>query len=110
MGMTGIAKMVTQSIRYISPRPWGSCLGLNKCAEIFSDPTHNVSVEPTLHRVGVIIDNFDQYRAASNLLLDSCLINSKLSFINFQAIEKWARYFKYLIEYTMILINLRRLR
>ena len=68
MGMTGIAKMVTQSIRCKSPSPWGSRLGLNKCGEIFSDPTRNVSVEPTLHHQGVMI-----FRVKD--LLNFCLFN-----------------------------------
>ena len=53
MVMTGIAKMVTQSIPCKSPNPWVSCLGLNKCAEIFPDPTRNVSVEPTPQHQGL---------------------------------------------------------
>ena len=66
--MTGIAKIVTQLIRCKSPSPWGSCLGLNKYAEIFSDPTRQESVEPTLHHqeflnTRVNINLFDLYLA-----------------------------------------------
>ena len=62
MGMTGIAKMVTQSIRYKSSSPWGTRQGLNKCAERFSDPTRNVSVEPTLQHQGLksIVCNYQE--------------------------------------------------
>ena len=50
------------SKEWLAANPWGPCLGLNKCAEIFPDPTHNVSVEPTLQHQGLksIVCNYQE--------------------------------------------------
>jgi hypothetical protein len=55
MGMTGIAKIVTQKISHKKSNQLGSCLGLNKWAEIFSEFINNVSVELTFQHQGLFI-------------------------------------------------------